>query len=101
MATQLTNLSVFPRGKPIQGLPDQLAIPKGAPASEIYQQLAATSKFSIHQLRVTKASDGQPIPNDRNALVADTGLLEGSKIYVKDLGASPCRLGPSPSRPAH
>ena len=89
MATQLTTLSVFPRGKPIKGLPENLAVPKGAPASEIYQQLAARSGFSIQRLRVTKASDGQAIPNDAEVPVLQTGLLEGSKIYIKDLGASP------------
>ena len=86
MANQLTSLSVFPRSKPIKNLPEQIAPPKGAPASEIYQQLSAISKFSIHRLRVTKASDGQLIPNSPDVPIYQTGLLDGSKIYVKDLG---------------
>ena len=88
MASQLTNLSVFPRGKPIKGLPEELALPKGAPTSEIYQQLASISKSSIHRLRVTKASDNQAVPNSKDTPIAQTGLLGGSKIYVKDMGIS-------------
>ena len=87
MASQIINLSVFPRGKPIKSLPKEIAPPKGAPSSAIYQQLASVAKFPISRLRITKASDGQLIPNSDDVPILQNGLLEGSKIYVKDLGS--------------
>jgi very-long-chain enoyl-CoA reductase len=86
MATQATTLQVLPRGVPIPRLPQELALPRGASASAIYEQIAAKSGISIHRVRVTKGSDGQVIPNDGTVPVHTTGLLDGSKIYVKDLG---------------
>jgi very-long-chain enoyl-CoA reductase len=86
MASQLLTLSVLPKGKPLKKLPTEIALPKAAPASEIYQQIAAKSGVSVHRVRITKGSDGSVIPNDKATPVIDTGLLQGSKIIVKDLG---------------
>ena len=86
MATQMISLAVLPRGKPIKTLPEEAALPRAAPASQIYQTLAAKSGTSIHRIRVTKGSDGQLVPNDKDVSILQTGLLDGSKIYVKDLG---------------
>jgi hypothetical protein len=86
MASQTLTLSVLPRGKPIKTLPEEAALPRGAPASDIYRTVAAKSGVSIHRIRVTKASDGQLVPNDKDVPIQQTGLLDGSKIYVKDLG---------------
>jgi very-long-chain enoyl-CoA reductase len=86
MATQLLTLTVLPRGKPIRNLPEETALPRAAPASEIYQTLAKKTGTSVHRIRVTKGSDGQVVPNDKDIPINETGLLDGSKIFVKDLG---------------
>lgn len=86
MATQLLTLSVLPKGKPFKNIPSEIALPKAAPSSEIYQQLAAQINTSTYRVRVTKGSDGTLVPNDKEVPVLQTGLLDGSKIYVKDLG---------------
>ena len=80
------SLVVLPRGKPISSLPPGMKLPPQAPASDLYNDLAAASGTSIHRLRITKGSDGQLIPNTKEFTVGSTGLLDGSKIYVKDLG---------------
>jgi len=82
----MITLDIAPRGKPIRRLPDKLALPRDAPSSQIYEQLAATTGTSIHRIRVTKGSDGQVVPNDKNVAVLDNGLLNGSRLAVKDLG---------------
>ena len=86
MASQTFGLEVLPKGKPFKNIPSEISLQKGASASEIYQQLAAQLGTSIHRVRVTKGSDGRLVPNDKEVPVSQTGLLDGSKIYVKDLG---------------
>ena len=92
MATQVLSLTVYPRGKPLSGLPGETSLPRAAPASEIYQKLAAASGASIHRIRVTKGSDGQLVPNSTDVSILQTGLLDGSKIFVKDLGRQAARM---------
>ncbi|CAF9929792.1 MAG: hypothetical protein GOMPHAMPRED_005495 [Gomphillus americanus] len=79
-------LQLLPKGKPIKNLPLDIAVPKEGVASEIYHQIATKSRYPVYQLRITKGSDGSVVPNDKNVSIAHTGLLEGSKVYVKDLG---------------
>lgn len=38
-------------------------------------------------MRITKGSDHSVVPNSNNVTIEDTGLLNSSVIYVKDLGA--------------
>lgn len=57
------------------------------PVAEVYSELAKQSKYSVHQIRVTKGSDGSVIPNTKDTTVHATGLRDQSTIYVKDLGA--------------
>lgn len=42
--------------------------------------------MSVYRLRVTKGSDGQLVPNSKDVMISRTGLMNGSKVYVKDLG---------------
>ena len=86
MTSQLVSLAVLPKGKPFNKIPSEIALPKGSPASEVYQQLASQIGTSVHRVRVTKGSDGTLVPNDKEIPFIQTGLLDGSKIYVKDLG---------------
>ena len=86
MATQMMTLEILPRGKPIQRLPSETAMPRAAPASQVYSALATITGLSVNRIRVTKGSDGQLVPNDKLVPLQQTGLLDGSKIYVKDLG---------------
>ncbi|KAK5944171.1 3-oxo-5a-steroid 4- dehydrogenase [Knufia obscura] len=79
-------LQVRPRGKPIKSLPDTLTIDTSASASELYGELAKRTKYSIHQLRITKGSDGSVINNVKDTSVHATGVRDQSTIYVKDLG---------------
>ncbi|KAK6382382.1 Very-long-chain enoyl-CoA reductase [Exophiala oligosperma] len=87
MTSKPVTLQVRPRGKPIKTLPDALSVDSSTTAAEVYSELAKHSKYSIHQLRVTKGSDGSVIPNAKDTTVYATGLRDQSTIYVKDLGA--------------
>ena len=86
MATQLLTLSVLPKGVPIKKIPSDVALPRGAPSSEIYKQISSQTGYSVHRLRITKGSDGTVVPNDREFSLLRTGLLDGSTVHVKDLG---------------
>lgn len=57
-----------------------------ATTADLYEALSKQTRFSVHQLRVTKGSDGTVIPNAKDASVHSTGLRDQSTIYVKDLG---------------
>ncbi|KAL8805335.1 MAG: hypothetical protein Q9182_002009 [Xanthomendoza sp. 2 TL-2023] len=86
MASKTLTFSVRPRGKPLNKLPEELTLSPTSTSSDLYSQLASSSKTSIHRLRITKGSDGSLIPNTASLPVFDTGLRDGSTIYVKDLG---------------
>ncbi|MCJ1385268.1 3-oxo-5a-steroid 4- dehydrogenase [Xylographa soralifera] len=86
MSSQTITLVVSPRGKPIKTLPQESEVPRNAPATELYNSLAAASGTSVHRLRVTKGSDGQLVPNRADVSISQTGLMDGSKVFVKDLG---------------
>ncbi|KIW15933.1 hypothetical protein PV08_05983 [Exophiala spinifera] len=87
MASKPVTLQVRPRGKPIKTLPETLSVAGNTTTAEVYSELAKHSKYSVHQLRVTKGSDGTVIPNAKDTTVYVTGLRDQSTIYVKDLGA--------------
>ncbi|KPI43458.1 putative enoyl [Cyphellophora attinorum] len=78
-------LQIRPRGKPIKSLPEAVSVPADATAADLYGLLSTKSRYSVHQLRVTKGSDGSHIPNGTST-VHSTGLRNDSTIYVKDLG---------------
>lgn len=86
MASKTLTFSVRPRGKPLHKLPEELPLPSTSASSDLYNQLATSSKTSVHRLRITKGSDGTHIPNTASLPISDTGLRDGSTIYVKDLG---------------
>ncbi|KAL8810067.1 MAG: hypothetical protein Q9200_002881 [Gallowayella weberi] len=86
MASKTLTFSVRPRGKPLNKLPEELSLSATSTSSDLYSQLASSSKTSIHRLRITKGSDGSLIPNTASLPVSNTGLRDGSSIYVKDLG---------------
>lgn len=73
-------------GKPVKKLPEEVAIPAGGTASELYNTLALEAGTTVHRLRVTKGSDGALVPNSKDLQLETTGLREQSTIYVKDLG---------------
>jgi very-long-chain enoyl-CoA reductase len=73
-------------GRPIKNLPDTVTVSSDASTSQIFEEIAKASKFSIHRLRVTKGSDGTPIKNVGDVTVHDTGLRNKSAVDVKDLG---------------
>ena len=80
------SVSDYKLGKPLNKLPEELSLSSTSSSSDLYSQLASSSKTSIHRLRITKGSDGSFIPNTSSLPVPDTGLRDGSTIYVKDLG---------------
>ncbi|MCJ1400873.1 3-oxo-5a-steroid 4- dehydrogenase [Xylographa trunciseda] len=86
MSSPTITLVVSPRGKPIKTLPQESEVPRNARATELYEHLAAASETSVHRLRITKGSDGQLVPNRADISIAQTGLMDGSKVFVKDLG---------------
>ena len=79
---------VAPRGKPFKGLPQELTVSSESSAAQIYDALAVKTKSTVHRIRITKGSDGAVIPNSSETSISETGLLDGSKIVVKDLGMS-------------
>ncbi|KAL8928634.1 MAG: hypothetical protein Q9172_000849 [Xanthocarpia lactea] len=96
MASKTLTFSVRPRGKPLNKLPEELSLSSTSSSSDLYFQLASSSKTSIHRLRITKGSDGSFIPNTSSLPVSDTGLRDGSTIYVKDLANGPSSSPPGP-----
>ena len=86
MSRPLT-LKIRPRGKPIRKLPEELSTSSSTTTAAIYSQLATTTSYSVHQLRITKGSDGAFIPNDKSMTLSSLGLRDQSQIMVKDLGA--------------
>ncbi|KAL9614054.1 MAG: hypothetical protein Q9204_008856, partial [Flavoplaca sp. TL-2023a] len=86
MTSRTLTFSVRPRGKPLHKLPEDLSLSSTSTSSDLYTQLASSSGTSVHRLRVTKGSDGSFIPNTSSLPVSETGLRDGSSIYVKDLG---------------
>lgn len=75
-------------GKPLPGLRDEVTIPSMAETASLYSRVAQSSGSSVHRLRITKGSDGSLVSNGKGLRVHDTGLRDGSTIYVKDLGES-------------
>jgi len=72
-------------GKPIPNLPKETKIYIQGSTADLYERIAAESKFSIHRLRITLPK-GASIPNDKSVTVASTELQDGDTIQVKDLG---------------
>ncbi|KAH0843489.1 hypothetical protein AYO21_07236 [Fonsecaea monophora] len=86
MASKPITLQIRPRGKPIKSLPESLDLKPDASAADLYSELARRTKYSIHQLRVTKGSDGTVVANSKDTSIYQTGLRDQSTIHVKDLG---------------
>lgn len=63
-----------------------MTIESSASTEELYKELAKQTRFSIHQLRVTKGSDGSAINKTKDRTIHSTGLRDQSTVYVKDLG---------------
>lgn len=80
-STELTDI-----GRPIKNLPETITVSPQDPSAQIFQKIADASKFSPHRLRITKGSDGTPIPSTGEVTVHDTGLRNKSAVDVKDLG---------------
>ncbi|KAL9107983.1 MAG: hypothetical protein Q9227_007198 [Pyrenula ochraceoflavens] len=79
-------LRVQPRGNPIPGLPNEVTTSASSSSKDVYAKLAQHTKYSVHQLRVSKGSDGTFVPNTSDMTIGYTGLRDQSTIYVKDLG---------------
>ena len=88
MASQTISFVVLPRGNPIKGLTEVIELSRTASTAELHEKLSVQSGISIHRLRITKGSDGKFVPNNKDVAIRQTGLLDGSRIYVKDLGTS-------------
>lgn len=86
MASASLTLIVRPRGKPIRGLPEEIVIDPKDSVAGLYKRIAASSKSSIHRLKITKGSDGSAIPISGVLTIEQTGLRNKSTIDVKDLG---------------
>lgn len=76
----------FAVGKPIKTLPDSLDLGPDATAADLYEKISQLTRLSVHQLRVTKGSDGTVVPNHGDVSVHSTGLRDQSTVNVKDLG---------------
>ncbi|MCJ1229146.1 3-oxo-5a-steroid 4- dehydrogenase [Toensbergia leucococca] len=86
MASKNVTFVIRPRGHPIKNLPEELTTSSTTNASDFYTLLAQNAHISVHRLRITKGSDGTPIPNSAAITIDQTGLRNQSTIYVKDLG---------------
>ncbi|EEP80275.1 conserved hypothetical protein [Uncinocarpus reesii 1704] len=86
MASQKIVLEIKSRGKPIRKLPKSISVDRDASAASLYAAISQQAQFSLHRLRITKASDGTLIKNTKDTVIESTGLRNQSVIYVKDLG---------------
>jgi hypothetical protein len=82
-------------GRPIKNLPESITISPDASAADIFQKVADASRFPVHRLRITKGSDGSPLPKSKDVTVHDTGLRNKSAVDVKDLGGCIHYFAPS------
>ena len=82
-------------GKKVPQLPTETSIYLQGSGSDLYQRISSQAKFSIHRLRITKAEDGKPIPNDKKVSIDSFGLRDGDGIQVKDLGEIFKEYGPT------
>lgn len=67
-------------------MPDTLTVDPATSAEALYKEIAKQSRYSVHQLRITKGSDGSVINNAKDITIHSTGVRDQSTIYVKDLG---------------
>jgi very-long-chain enoyl-CoA reductase len=74
-------------GKPIKSLPETAEVNLNATTADLYAELARSTRYSVHQLRVTKGSDGSVVTNSKDTTIHSTGLRDQSTVFVKDLGA--------------
>lgn len=81
-----THLTCIILGKPIRGLPEEVVIDPKDSVAGLYKKIAASSKSSIHRLKITKGSDSSAIPISGVLIIEQTGLRNKSTIDVKDLG---------------
>ncbi|KAL2862869.1 trans-2-enoyl-CoA reductase (NADPH) TSC13 [Aspergillus lucknowensis] len=86
MASPTVTVVVQTRGKPIKKLPKEVQLSLNAPTQDLYNLLADASGYSIHRLRITKATDRTVIPNSPENTIEGTGLGEMAVVHVKDLG---------------
>ncbi|KAF2718504.1 hypothetical protein K431DRAFT_287656 [Polychaeton citri CBS 116435] len=87
MASKPVTISITPRGRKIPNLPKETSVYIQGSTNDLYHRVAAEASFSIHRLRITKASDGSLVPNDKKTTISSIGLGNGDAIQVKDLGA--------------
>jgi very-long-chain enoyl-CoA reductase len=61
-----------------------------AAAEDLYDRIAKATGLNKNRLRITKGSDGSVVLTKRDdgklVTVEETGLRDGSQIFVKDLG---------------
>ncbi|KAL2835184.1 3-oxo-5-alpha-steroid 4-dehydrogenase-domain-containing protein [Aspergillus cavernicola] len=86
MAPPIVTVVVQPRGKSIKKLPKEVQLASNASTQELYNSLAEASGYSIHRLRITKATDRALIPNSKESTIEASGLGEKSVVHIKDLG---------------
>ncbi|KAL4887059.1 3-oxo-5-alpha-steroid 4-dehydrogenase-domain-containing protein [Aspergillus karnatakaensis] len=74
------------RGKPIKKLPKEVQLSPDASTQELYNRLAEASGYSVHRLRITKATDRTVVPNSKDSTIEGNGVSEKTVLHVKDLG---------------
>jgi very-long-chain enoyl-CoA reductase len=61
-----------------------------ATAEDLCDRIAKATRLNKNRLRITKGSDGSVVYTKRDdgklVTVEETGLRDGSQIFVKDLG---------------
>jgi len=87
----MISLNIRPRGRPLKNLPETLDFDLSAStAQDLYDQIAEHTRLNRNRLRITKGSDGKPVHLKRDdgklVTIEETGLRNGSQIFVKDLG---------------
>ena len=80
-------------GRPLKKLPETLDLDLSAStAQDLYDLIAKHTRLNRNRLRITKGSDGKPVQLKRDdgklVTIEETGLRNGSQIFVKDLGMS-------------
>lgn len=79
-------LVVKVRGNPIKNIPETTYALPVDNGRNLYERIAAKTRYDINRLRITKGSDGSLIPNSREHTVDSLALYDQSTIFVKDLG---------------
>ncbi|CAD6566454.1 MAG: 3-oxo-5a-steroid 4- dehydrogenase [Cyphobasidiales sp. Tagirdzhanova-0007] len=66
--------------------PISVSLPPSASTEELYKQVAAKTRLSVHRLRITTQDKKRKVDNDAKQTLVQAGVRSGDNLAWKDLG---------------